>query len=179
MHTRKAAILALALAGTVGFVVLNNWPWRGPVEVKIIKAEPAQIVDDAGEELILVTLGFGLRVDAPWAYVQSCKVEVLLKGRWKMLDNTLRPGSVADGATRQELALIPPSAERCRIHLRYACASIPWRLGGWLSRRGVRLPPAYWSWAGWPQAQGSHPHWKSTSFELPLKLTLTPGALNF
>lgn len=170
MRTRKAGIVCLAvclaLAGAGGLMVLSTWPWGMPVDVRVIKTEPAQMFDDAGAELVLVTLGFN-RPAHGWIRVKSGEVEARIAGHWKMLENTLAPGVLSSLETRQEVILVPGSADRCRIHLRYAGKSIPYFFGGWLARRGVNLPSKYWRWIG-PQPEGRNPHLKSSSIELPL-----------
>lgn len=169
MPTRKVAIVALALAGTAGLMVLGTWPSPAPVDVKVTKAEPAQVFDDAGKEMVLVMLTFSMPAEGSWICVQSgAEVEAKLSGQWITLDQTVSPGSLGSGETREELLLVPGSADRCRIHLRYAGASIPWRFGGWLARRGIRLPPSYWGWAGWPRAEGRNPRWNNSNVELAL-----------
>jgi len=167
MRTLKAAIVCLAVAGAVGLMVLSTWPWGTPVDVRVIKTEPAQMFDDAGAELVLVTLGFN-RPAHGWIKVKSGEIEARIAGHWKMLENTLAPGVLCSGETRQEVILVPRSADRCRIHLRYVGPSIPYRFGGWLARRGVNLPSKYWGWVG-SRAEGRNPHLKSSSIELPLE----------
>jgi hypothetical protein len=126
--------------------------------------------DEAGEEMVLITLAFTSSRHGSWICVKSgANVEAHLAGHWKMLNNTVSPGSLGDGETRQDIILTPAKADQCRIHLSYAGASIPWRFGGWLSRRGVKLPPKYWDWAGWPRAEGQNPRWKTFTIEFPLK----------
>lgn len=169
MRTRKAAIVGLALTAGSGLIVLGTWPWCAPVDVRVTKTESAQMFDDSGAEMVLVTLAFSRPAHASWICVKSgAELKSRIAGQWKMLDNTLSLSSLAGGETRQEVILMPGNADRCRIHLAYAGASTAWRFGGWLSRRGLKLRPKYWNWAGWPRAEGPKPRWKNYSIELPL-----------
>ena len=172
MQRRKAAIVCLAVAGAGGLMVLSTWPWGTPVDVRVIKTEPAQMFDDAGAEMVLVTLGFNGPAHE-LIRVKSGEIEARIAGHWKMLENTLAPGVLPSIETRQEVIMVPGSADRCRIHLRYAGESIPYFFGRWLARRGVNLPSKYWRWIG-PQPEGRNPHWKSSNIELPLEPS--PGA---
>jgi hypothetical protein len=166
---KRVVIGSLLLTLLVVAMVVRTLPRRARVDIKVTKTEPAQIFDDAGAEMVLVTLAFQRPAHEPWISVEChTNVEAQIAGSWKVVGNTLSLGSLGSGETKQEVILMPGNAERCRIHLTCAGASIRWRFGTWLSRRGVKLPPNYWEWAGWPRAEGRNPHWNSFSIEFPL-----------
>jgi hypothetical protein len=126
-------------------MVFGPWPQGAPVDIKVIRTEPAQMFDDADAEVVLVTLAVKGPAHGCWIYVERCtNVEARIAGQWKMVENTLSLGSLSSGETKQEVILMPGNADRCRVHLRCASASFAWRFGGWLSRRGVKLTPKYW-----------------------------------
>jgi hypothetical protein len=119
--------------------------------------------------MVFVTLAFSRPPRGSWIYVESVtNVEARISGHWKTVENALWLGSLGGGETKQEVLLMPGNAERCRIHLRYAGASVPWRFGGWLSRFGVKLPPKYWRWTGWPRPDGRSPR-RNCRIEVPLR----------
>jgi hypothetical protein len=168
MHTRRAATVGLSLAVAGGLIILDTWPCPAPLDVRVIKTETAQMIDDTGGEMVLVTLLFSMPTRGSWVYVKSgAKVEAQLAGHWKRLDDTLSLGSWHGGQTRQEMILMPASAGRGRILLRYGGESILERLESWLWRRGVKLPARYWAWAGRPE--GRHRFWKSFSIEFSVE----------
>jgi len=106
----------VAIAG--GLLLLGTRHWGTPVGVKVIKTEPAQIFEDAAVEMALVTLAFNRPAHEPWIYVEAAaKVEARVAGHWKMLKDTLSPGSLAGGETEEDVIVIPGNADRCRIHL--------------------------------------------------------------
>jgi hypothetical protein len=177
MRVCRITILSLIVAGAGGLITLALWPSRPPVDVRVISSEPAQIYDDAGVEMALVTLVFSRPVDETWIVVASAEAEAKVAGRWMALPDTLSLGSLGGGSqTEPALILMPGGTQRCRIRLKYAGASMAWRVGGWLSRRGVKLPPRYWTRAGWPRAEGRKPHWKNASVKVPIGPFARPPA---
>ena len=170
MPRRKLVIICLAVLGIVGSIVLSTLPSAPPLKVKVLKRESAQILDDGGADMVLLTLGLNRPDHESWVYVGSgAKIEARIAGHWKTLENTLSPGSLGGGETREEVILVPCKADRCRINLRYAGPSIRWRFAGWLSRRGVWLSPKYWAEAGWPRPEGQNPRWRTSSVEIRLE----------
>jgi len=179
MQRNNKAILGLAVVMLGGLFVLVTWPGSVPVNVRVTSRQPAEILDDAGAEMTLVTLGIsrsGYHESSVYFEPHSIRVSVNVGGRWLELSDSPSVGAVGPSETKEVDVLMPSAATLCRIHLLYAGASIPWRAGAELARLGIKLPPRYWAWAGWPRAEGAHPRWRGAEIEVPLRVASASGS---
>jgi hypothetical protein len=160
---------AAGICGLLAFVLAS--PQKAPLEIKVVGKEPAGMFDDAGSEMFLVKIAISIPPHTRSAlYFGKNRpvVEFKVGDRWSEVQDTFSLSSLGADETKKEVLLMASGADRCRIGLKYAYASIWWNLGGFVSRCGIKLSPSYWRWAGWPNAEGTHPRWKSTTIEIPL-----------
>jgi hypothetical protein len=178
MQRRRTAGYTLATASICGLLAFVLAPSeKTPVEITVVGSQPAEIVDDAGAEMSLLTLVISRPAHTKSAVYfgrNPAVVEFKIGDRWNEVKDTFCLGSLGADETKKEVLLRASGADRCRIRLKYAGASVWWILGWFVSRRGIKLPPSYWDWAGWPNAEGAHPHWKDTTIEIPLAPNLLP-----
>lgn len=171
MRVHRFLFSSVLAAGVVGVLVVLHWPAPCPLDVKIAKMEPSGsgILDDAGNELWLVTLTISNRT-AGCLYFPGewMKIEAKVTGRWVKTENRCSLISIEPARKSDVLLLLPFDSEACRLRLEYAPESLWWRAEGELWHFGVRLPPRVTRWI-YPPA-GRRPHWRRLNFELVLPL---------
>ena len=155
------------MAGLLAWVF---WPSPSAIQVATVKIKPAEIADESGAEMSMVTLSISNRLRSVTLLLarDSARIEVNIAGTWVKVPGPFLPSQVRPKESKEELLIIPGGADRCRIRLQYTFVSLAWRLGGSLSRLGIKLPPRYWQWAGWPTGLAENPSWKEFRIELPL-----------
>jgi len=175
--TVAVTVAAVTICGLLKLVLASSE--KPPVEITVMGSQPTEIVDDAGAELSLLTLFIRRPPDAEGIvyFFGPALIEYKIDDRWREGRDTFCLGSLGANQTTKELLLRASGADRCRIHLKYAGASVWWKLGGFVSRWGIKLPATYWRWAGWPNAEGRHPHWQSAIIEIPLAPNPLPSKL--
>ncbi len=175
MQGREKAILGLGAIVAGGLLMLMAWPASVPFKVRATRSEPAGIFDDSGSEMNSVTFEVSSRRIA-CIEPDSARVWVEASGRWTEYQN---PPSFR---SKEILLVIPAASTRCRVSVRYADPSSRWSAGRAIERFGIKLPPKYWAWAGWPRPEGPNPRWKECQVEIPLsasgQLQAQPAAHN-
>ncbi len=168
--TAAVTVTAVSIiCGLLGLVLASSD--KTPVEITVMGSQPTEMVDNAGSKMSLLTLFISRPPEAKstvYFGMHPAVIEYKVGDRWREGQDTFRLGSLGANETRKELLLRATGADRCRIRLTYAGASVWWKLGGVVSQWGITLPRSYWKWAGWPNAEGTHPHWKSATIEIPL-----------
>jgi len=177
MRMRRTGVVAVLVAGVGGLLALVLWSSVPVIEVTIVSSEPAGMLDDTGAEMCLMTLAISRpphSKDVLYFWDNHAKAEVRVSGHWDEVQNSFSLATLGANSTKEALLLVPRDADLCRIHLRYARASLRWRLGGLLWRCGIKMPPKYWAWAGWPHAEGKNPRWREIRTEFPLAPSSPP-----
>jgi hypothetical protein len=178
MRNRKTVVVAAAVAGVGWLLALVLLPSRPALEVRIANTQPAGMLDDTGAEMSLVTLAIRRSPHSRNTLYfgnNPAKVEARVAGRWLEVQNSFSVGALGTNETKEVLLLVPGGADLCRIHLRYARACLRWRLGGLPWRCGIKMPPKYWAWAGWPHAEGENPRWREIRMEFPFAPSSPPA----
>ncbi len=151
---------------------------RPGIQLEVIETHPAQVFDESGAEMQLVTLALAVSRWSQGVFFRNnwAQIQAEVGGRWENVADTFSLSSLGPGEVKREQLLFPARAESCRIRLQWAGASLPWRLGGVVSRLGIKLPPSYWSWAGWPKPpEGRNPRWKTIVLVRALTLNRQPS----
>ncbi len=191
MRVRKAIAAAIGVS-LVGLLAVLVWPRttvRLPPTLNIVSMEPAEIVDDDGEDMWLVTLGLR-NLDSRPPSPENClnvknaggAIEAKVANRWVQVEGALDCG-LAPGGNCERLFLMPARIEGCRVSLKYTGSRL---VGGQLWRLSLRLPEfvrfrmshEFWRWVGsfgMPHYVPSL-HWREISVELPLPSTSTRPA---
>jgi len=178
MRNRKTTVLAAVVAGVGWLLALVLWNSAPAVQVRVVSSEPAGMLDDTGAQMYLMTLAVSRppqSKDALYFWDNHAKVEARVSGHWSEVQNSFSLATLGANSTKEALLLVPRDADLCRIHLRYARASLRWRLGGLLWRCGIKMPPKYWAWAGWPHAEGKNPRWREIRMEFPFAPSSSPA----
>jgi len=182
MRNLKITVVAAVVAGVGWLLALVLWNSAPAVEVRIVGSESAGMLDDTGAEMRLMTLAVSRQPhsnDALYFWDNHAKVEARVSGHWSEVQNSFSLATLGANSTREALLLVPRDADLCRIHLRYARASLRWRLGGLLWHCGIKMPPKYWAWAGWPHAEGKNPRWREIRMEFPFAPSSSPATGTF
>jgi hypothetical protein len=162
-----------------------------------VKIEPAEIFEENGTEMRLVTVAISNQLAGPFAqekilYLRDGIIETKVAERWSQLKGSLATlGSYAlgPGQKNETLLLVSGDAIACRI--RPQCTRGVFETGNWngfykssskrrLSRLAGRLPirvrcwlpAAFWRWVGFI-GYGPSPDWRDFCVELPLPSTAT------
>ncbi len=164
MHVRWPFVgAAVVLAGVVTWAI---WPTPCPIELKAVSFQPAEIIDDAGHMLYLMTLrvhnpsSVGLRFEnLPVTFVEK------IANHWIEAPNRWTLGGLGPGGTAEDVFLITPGADACRFRLKYCYSprGLPFGIGDywdtvhprtrWNARvQGTtkRLSPKIFNWL-WPK----------------------------
>jgi hypothetical protein len=174
MHDRRVLGIAFAfiIAGALAVMIWPSRRGRCPLVLNIVSVEPAGIIDDAREEMWLVTLRLSnsdARPSSPQnrLYFKSSGTANRWIGVEGALDCALAPGERCD-----RLLLLPARTDAYRVCLKYASASLSFkaqlerlveRLPIWIRSR---LSYKFWRWVGFGN-YGPSGHWREISVELP------------
>jgi hypothetical protein len=124
---RKRWSIAVVAVGVAGLITLACWPTPCPIELKLVSVEPADIIDDAGQMLCLLTLS----VHNPNSHrlmFLPMTFEQRIANHWIEAPNRWTLGGVYTGGTAEEIFLIAPNADACRFRLKWAY-DIPYPFG--------------------------------------------------
>ena len=167
---RRRRIVVVIVACSSGLLAWGFWASRPAIQVEVVGIKAAEVIDDTGTEMSLVTLSMTNRLGSETLFLghDGAKVDARVAGAWIEVRETFLPSQLGANESKEASFFVPGGADRCRIRLQYALVSVAWRLGGSLSRLGIKLPPRYWQWAGWPKAEGRNPSWKELRIEFPL-----------
>jgi len=140
-----------------------------PIEAKVLRIEPAQIFDDAGAEMSLVTVILTCPTNTTWFFTRSrgTTAEARIAGKWLQIYDPIAPWLSEAIRPNETLVVVPAGTEKCRIRLCYATSSFRWHIAAWAMRHHVKLAQSFWRNWGYSRA-GAHPHWKTTTIEFPL-----------
>jgi hypothetical protein len=189
---RKRTIISGLFGVAAAASTLWFWPAppADPPRVRVVKIEPAEIFDDSGGELLLVTLRLFNRQerrdsDRVVYVTETGKFpEVSIGNRWLELEKTacpfgqgLRPAELLPGFPHEAVVLLPAGSDGLRLWLRYTGRAIRRGRVRWVAERlpryvRNRLPPKFWTWAGFVVHQPGT-DWREMRVELPLWPALT------
>jgi hypothetical protein len=171
------------VAGVTAAVLLAMYLWpmlsiRQPV-LNVVRVEPAEIIDDTGKEMSLVTFTIS-NPERRTNHVENLcfvgdsgrRIEAKVADRWIVVE---RPSlrlwgcQLGPGEKCEEEILLPTGTGACRLWLRYTGPGFSARL----FRLAARLPLAvrrrlsnrFWRWAN---ISGPSSHWREIRIELPL-----------
>ena len=163
MHARKIVGYTAVLAVSASMAALLLWPHakRRPPVLRIVRTEPAGIMDDAGNEMLLATLSVSNSETLPPSqrnavYVKDGTggIQVGFPAQMESPKAFLGPLAVPPGYSQEKLILIARTGDFCYLRVNYASAQLLkgrcYVLAGRLPlsvRR--RLPHAFWRWAGY------------------------------
>jgi hypothetical protein len=121
------------------------------------------MVDDAGAEPWLVTLTITNRGSENLYFANEwIPVESKVGDHWIETENRFGLTWLAPGWHRDVLLLMPVGTESCRLSLKWAPPSWPYRMWGLGKKFGVRVPAKFYRWA----LEAKH-HWIKTRIEIP------------
>jgi hypothetical protein len=164
-HPAVKPSLAIPLGGAcvAGLVVALALPSRCPLDVTFAKMEPSGVLDDTGKELVFATLAISNHAAETIYFAREwIKVDTKIANKWTEIENREYLGALSQHRTNDLVVLT--SANGCRLHLKYAPASLQWRLVQHAGTFGARLQFRYWHFFNPPQ--GRNPHWRQKTFEL-------------
>jgi hypothetical protein len=144
VHRRKIIFFALAIVSVGVLLVVLLCTSGHEIKLEVIETRPAQVFDDSGAEMQLVTLAVSVSPGGQSVYFRNewTKVQAKVAGRWEKVEDTFALTSLGPGQMRREQLLFPGRAESCRVRLEWAGPSLLWRLGRLASRFGLKLPPS-------------------------------------
>src|SRR5262249_53370412 len=117
------------------------------------------LFDDNGEMLLATLRFYNPNNFAPehLLFTDTEAIEARVSNRWIRIPRgwSKEEGRwiIYQGTTSSKMILLPAGADRCRVSLRFAGTSVPFRarlnyfLGNKLGRRQDLLPPKFWAWA--------------------------------
>ena len=183
---RRPEVLRIAVFLLVGAALSLGAPllYRGfavpppvcPAVVKIEAVEPIEMANDAGAEMVMLSLSISNSVLWPneRSYVNDSGVSLSAKvaNRWVPLDGKIGFHGVWPGYGKQVVIVVPANATDCRFKLKWAYARLT---GGWMRRIAEQgwLPGAIsgrlWrlGWGGFPRWVPSAV-WREITIELPI-----------
>jgi hypothetical protein len=193
MRARRivAGVIVVCL---IALITMLLWPERtkiDPPSVSIVRVENAEVYDDEGKEMWLVTLRICNTNNASFAdeilYVQKSlyvedglqPIEVHVTNRWVAIRGGLgcrmHPGEVHTTAW-----VVPAGADACRATLKYTNPEI--HNYKWLARLAMRLPRSFqtrlpnrfWQWSNVPQYRRSS-NWREINIEMPFPSAALPN----
>lgn len=128
--------MLFAIAAVVSAALL--WPASIPLQLHVARIEPADVVDDSGNEMRLWTLSI-TNTDSVWLEVEKHPtVEFKADAGWVASEQELDFGRVAPNQVSTQEFLLPVNATAWRLRVSYR--SEPWnaRLLQWLGDSGRR-----------------------------------------
>jgi hypothetical protein len=182
MRERKifAGAAALLLGGLLMCVVRRGSNGGLPPVVSVLGIEPANIMDDAGAEMWLVTLSISNSVTWPNEPVfvkdSDIPVEAKVASRWVGVEGQIGLCALSHFQPHRIDVVVPANAGACRITFKWTRARLTsgrlrWiaeNSGGWLPSE-VRNQLWRHAWGGFPSYRPSS-HWREVCVELPVLL---------
>ncbi len=173
----------MALAGLAALV--GCWT-RCPVEIRPVRVQPVEVVDDADANMWMVTVNVRNRSTRAVGFDYSAELEARVKGRWVKAPGIWTVGELPARATRQAMLVIPRGADCCRVRLkfRYGRRQLPLGIGqpfaryyppskvaARIQRITKRVSPALYNrlWPPGPSANLTPPPWRRTTAKVSLR----------
>ncbi len=146
----------------------------GPV-IKLLKVQPAGVFDDAGAELLLVSLSVSNSAVSPnepiYVNDSGVSLEANVANHWIPLDGRVGLRALWPAQNGHGLeVVVPANATACRIHFKWAYARLAAGRMRWIAERSwcpARISTRLWSlgWGGFPRYRPSS-RWHDTAVEL-------------
>jgi hypothetical protein len=114
--------VAVLTAGIVALLAGINQRARGPFGLKVLSTEPSGIVDESGNESVLVEIQVVNRgIGVVFCRMEHRRVEARIGGRWVEAKNLWGIGTLRPHEQRRVVFVLPGAADRCRIAFEYEC----------------------------------------------------------
>ena len=159
------------------------WPLRPPFEGRLVGVEPSGMLDDAGNEGLLVTLSISNRDGVAVMFDINRVFEAKVANHWIQVDQAFRFARLAPGQQASVLLHMPAGTDVCRLRLNYQSEIWKQRFIQAIGLRGRTLvvkSPVLCKWV-WPdelRTMRVPPHWKQTTLDVvfPRRGAKSPGS---
>jgi hypothetical protein len=188
VHRRKIilACVGLILIGSVIIILWrsNNSSSLFPPVLEILRVESGSgVIDDSGVEMTMVTFRLINANPNPenMLFIKTAVTETRVSNHWINVEAKLDSFVSAGGNRSLGVFLAPYASDRCRMTVKYAVASIPFRakLGqffrGKLGRLAFRIPPSVWNWLQGGEMYTPSPPWKKVKLEAAIPPAAQPA----
>jgi len=178
MPKRRVILTTLVLMAAGGLLAVFGWPRECPVEMKVVAVEPSGMLDDAGGEMLMVTLSVRNRdrVDRVFEAANGFEARSPV-GDWMPVKYAFTVPRTAPGQQASVLLLAPPATSAYRLRLHYQTQTENWkcRVMEGLGVRGrtlVAKSPLLRKlvWSDDLKTMPVPPHWRQATIE-----AVTPG----
>jgi hypothetical protein len=160
-----------------------------PLAAKLLSVEQANVTDDRGAEMLLVTVAISNALPTSMAgphfepvFIRDADIpiEAKIDSRWARIEGVIGTAALRPyGSDMHKIQLVvPEKTDSVRMRFKYASASVVSSRLSYLSEdltMGIRtnLPATFWRSAGFVRYRPSSA-WKEQKIELPLHLPIVP-----
>jgi hypothetical protein len=158
-----AGAITILGIGLLEFLSVSSNGHRPPPELRVVSIEPADVVDDAGVELVWLSLSISNSeaFSHEPVFVKDAGVPVKarlgnhwIQAQWRQTEAKLSNCALMPFEAQRAMILAPGNADAYRVCFQYAGAVIEtkWRLAclaeklpGYIR---FRIPHTFWAWVG-------------------------------
>jgi len=175
-------LAALVLVAAGGLLEALAWSRQRPIDIRVATVEPSGMVNDAGAEMLLVSLSVSNRdcVDVIFDAANGYEARSAV-GDWTPVKYEFTVPRIAPGRQASVLLLAPPATSACRLRLHYQTQIWKCRVMERLGVRGRKLvaKSRLLCKLVWPDELKTMPvpsHWRQTTIEAVIPAdTMSPS----